>query len=204
MCNRSWMVITLLVFAVHCAGAQAQDRREGRSIWEDDGEIYPGWLCLECRDVYEHPEDYAAFAWNAYFGEHPWAWNSRLGIPFRVYNMDMQWVVVWFTDFVFDTPDFMPETMNVRIRLPNGVIITIELLENGPDLYVDPPPPPPTPVCSCGDGGDGGEEGDDFDEADGEGELDDLPDWGGQDSLGIVDIVDPDEHGDFPDFEYEL
>ena len=117
--------------------------------------------------------------------------------------MDMQWVVVWFTDFMFETPTFMPETMNVRIRLPNGVIITIELLQNGPDLYVDPPPPPPTPVCDCGGGG-AGEEGDDFDEADGEGEPDELPEWDDQDPVGIVDIVDPDEHGDFPDFEYEL
>ena len=61
-------------------------------MFEEDGRLYPGWLCEWCQT----PANYAAFAYNAYWGDNPWAWGSILGIPFRVYNLDGEWVGIWF------------------------------------------------------------------------------------------------------------
>ena len=69
----------------------------------DDGEHFPGYLCEECRDPHEHPMDFAAFAFNGFFGDEPWMWDSQLGIPFRIYNLQQQWVSVWFEGIVFDS-----------------------------------------------------------------------------------------------------
>lgn len=162
----------------------------------DDDVLYPGVLCHICRDPNEHPMDFAAAAYNSYFGEEPWLRDSQLGIPFRIYNLELQWVVVWFEGIAFDGISFLPNTMTVHIRLQDGQILTFNVIQGGPDLPVGDPNPEPEDggnSCSCDYGGDGEGE-DDYTEPD-EG-LPEPPDPSGR-----VGIEDPDEDGDFPEWE---
>lgn len=158
-------------------------------------EMFPGYMCTDCRDAYEHPMDYVAFAYNGFFGENPWMLGSDLGVPFRIYNLNMQWVAVWFEGIIFDTITLLPDTLEVRVRLPNGQILTFEVLQDGPDLPIgDPNPNRDDAGCTCGDDGDGEDDYADPDE--GLPEPEDLPE-----PSGVVSIVDPDEDGEFPEWE---
>lgn len=176
-----------------------------REVFSDEPDV-PGYLCDDCRDVYTDPMDFVAMAYNGYFGDDPWMWESQLGIPFRIYNLQGQWVAVWFEGVIFDSITFLPDTLDVRLRLPNGQILTFSVLQDGPDLPIgnpDPDPDPETPVatnnCSCGGGG-GGEGEDDYAEPDeGLPEPVELPE-----PSGVVTILDPDEDGEFPEWELEL
>ena len=134
-----WKVTALALVALLGTDAQALDRPEDHDIYEDDGYLYPGWLCAACRDPADYPEDFAAFAYNAYWGTDNWAFSSRLGIPFRVYNLQGQWVAVWFEDVFLDVPSLLPNTMDIRIRLETGEIVTIRPSGNAPELraYVE-------------------------------------------------------------------
>jgi len=169
-------------------------------VFADSGEIYPGYMCDECRDPSEHSMDFVAVAYNGYFGDNQWMWGSQLGVPFRIYNLDMQWVVVWFEGIVFDSITLLPDTMDVRVRLPNGQILTFTVIQGGPDLPVgDPhPEPPPNSVnCSCGGDGGGSDDEDDYPDGDDyEPEEPEEPEYS-----GVVEIWDPDEDDEFPEWE---
>jgi hypothetical protein len=174
------IIASLLVLTI-CADVFAQDRRDYGDVFEEDGRLYPGWLCEWCQT----PTNYAAFAYNAYWGDNPWAWGSILGIPFRVYNLDGEWVVIWFEKFLIDMPSLLPNTMLVKIRLRSGEIVTIEVLQDGPDLMTGS-----TATSSTGGGG----------------SLTSsyslgLPVVSG--SYGVVTIVDPDPDGNFPAVDEE-
>jgi hypothetical protein len=197
----SWKVIALSLIALLCTDARAFDRPEDHDIFADDGYIHPGWLCEACRDPLDHPGDFAAFAYNAYFGSDQWAFDSELGIPFRIYTLAGQWVAVWFENFLFDSISLLPNTLDVRIRLETGEVITITLVQGGPDLPVgdDAAVTEPAP-CDC-DGEESDEEEDEFED---DGPLDEGFEWEDPDPEGYVEIVDPDENGDFPDWDEEI
>lgn len=202
---KPWMAILLVVAALHGTDGNALTTGHARDRANGEDGVVPGWGCIECRDPTEHPEDFAAFAYNAYFGSDPWASSSRLGMPFRVYNMHMQWVLIWFDNILFDLPSLLPDTMDIRVRLPSGEVITITVIQGGPDLPVGPPVVPPNispdgSPCTCGGGGGG--EADDSDELPDDGDPGSEVDGPGR--HGVVDILDPDEDGDFPDWENEL
>jgi hypothetical protein len=195
-----WKVVTLLLVTLLSTDANAIDRRDDYDIYDDEPYIYPGWLCPECRDPAEFPGDFAAFAYNAYFGDGLWAFGSELGIPFRVYNLELQWVVIWFESVLFDLPSLLPDTMDVRLRLPTGEIITFTVVQGGPDLPVGGDTSvQETEGCGCGGGG--SDEDDEFDEFD---EDDEFGGFEGYEPEGVVEIVDPDEDGEFPEWAVEL
>lgn len=173
------------------------DPTEGDVFSDEPG--HPGYACVACRDPEEFPVDFAAFAYNGYLGENPWMFESQLGIPFRVYNLEMQWVVVWFEKLLFDSPTLLPDTVEVHLRLPTGEIIVVTVLQSGPDLQVgisDAPADTEPVSCSCGGTGGGGDDGDYADPDDYE-----PPEIEPMD--GVVEILDPDENGDFPGWEEE-
>ncbi len=62
--------------------------------------------------------------------------SSRLGIPFRIYNSRGQWVVAWFENLLFDSFTLLPDTLDVVLRLPSGEVVSITVLEGGPDMPV--------------------------------------------------------------------
>ena len=169
-----------------------------------EGEFFPGYLCDECRDPQEHPMDFVAVAYNGFFGEDPWMLGSQLGVPFRIYNLQMQWVVIWFEGIAFDSITLLPDTLNFRVRLANGQILTFTVLQGGPDLPVGEPNPAPPAVdgCTCdGDDDDPDDDGNGDDEyGDGNDDyaepVDGLPE-----PSGVVSIVDPDDDGGFPEWD---
>lgn len=194
--SKPWKVVTLLVVALLSTDAIAIDRRDRHDIYEDEPDIYPGWLCEACRDPGEYPGDFAAFAYNAYFGDDPWAFSSGLGIPFRVYNRDLQWVVIWFENFLFDMPSLLPNTLDVHVRLRTGEVVTFTVVQGGPDLPVgDAASAPDTDNCGCGGGEDEHDEFDEFEEPE---------DFEPPEPDGVVEIVDPNDDGEFPPWEVEL
>ena len=166
-------------------------------------ELIPGYLCDECRDPAEHPMDFVAAAYNGYFGEDPWMRDTLLGTPFRIYNLDGQWVVVWFEGVVFDVSTLLPDTMDVRLRLPDGRIVTFSVLQGGPGLPIGNPDPLPPPSGSCGCGDDDNDDQEDNEWGDGYADPDEglpeppeAPEYSGE-----VSIVDPDEDGGFPEWD---
>ena len=190
MCNFSR--IMLLALTLHCAPTFAIGFGLGPDDFADDvyGDgFFPGYLCDECRDPDEYPMDFAAFAYNGYFGEHPWLRESELGIPFRIYSLDRQWVTVWFDNVLFDVQTMLPNLVDILVRLDTGQILTFTMLQNGPDLPLGDP-----------EGGSGDDEYDEYDEYDepDEYELEEP------ERYGVVEIEDPDENGEFPDWEQEL
>lgn len=197
-----WKLMALAIFSVMCAQGQAFERLDDNEIYNDDDDFYPGWICEACRDPAEYPEDYAAFAYNAYFGEAAWAFGAELGIPFRVYSREATWVVIWFEDFLWDGVSLLPNTMDVRIRLETGEIVTITVLQGGPDLPVGDETSGTTDPCSCGSGGGASEDEEDHSEYADDAEEDFH--WEEPEYEGFVEIVDPDENGDFPEWEVEL
>ncbi|NIL94998.1 MAG: hypothetical protein GTO71_11335 [Woeseiaceae bacterium] len=136
-------MIAVIALAIMSAAAPAddwswQDGLIGDSIEGDiyADEDYPGYLCERCRDPFVYAIDFAAFAYNGYWGENPWMRSSRLGIPFRIYNSQGQWVVAWFENLLFDSFTLLPDTLDVVLRLPSGEVVSITVLEGGPDMPV--------------------------------------------------------------------
>ena len=197
-----WKLMALAILSVTCTQGQAFERLDDNEIYNDDDYLYPGWFCEVCRNPAEHPEDYAAFAYNAYFGEAAWAFGAELGIPFRVYNHEAKWVVIWFDDFLWDGVSLLPNTMDIRIRLETGEIVTITVLQGGPDLPVGEETSGTTDPCSC-DGGGGESEGEEDNSEDAD-EAEEDYHWEEPEYEGSVEIVDPDENGDFPEWDEEI
>jgi hypothetical protein len=180
--RRPWMVVvaSLLVLSA-TADVSAQGRHDDGDVFEDDGTIYPGWLCVTC----QLPRDFAAFAYNAYWSKTAWAWGSQLGIPFRVYNLDGEWVVIWFEDFLFNVPSLLPDTIKIKVRLRSGEIVTIEMVQGQSSVQIG--------GSGTTSGGSGGG----------------INPGGGlwlvvtTRPTGVVAIIDPDPDGTFPAFDQE-
>jgi hypothetical protein len=179
------------------ANAHALEMNSDFDVFEGDSGANRGWLCDACRDPAEHAIDFAAFSYNAYWGEDPWAFESSLGIPFRVYNRDGQWVAVWFEGFLLESISLLPSTMEVLVRLPTGEIVTFLVLQDGPDMVVGEPDTLSEPDAGEISGGDG-DDGEDY--ADDEGSYE----YEAPELTGSVEILDPDEDGEFPDWHEEL
>ena len=148
--QRPWMVALAALNLLGATGGVLADV----DVFDPDGQ-QPGWLCEQCRDPAAHPEDFAAFAYNAYWGPDAWAWDSILGIPFRIYNLELQWVAVWFEDFFLDAPSLLPNTMQIKLRLNSGEVISIEVLQDGPNMPIgaDDGAGHPGDGCFCTSGG---------------------------------------------------
>jgi len=197
---RKFNRILLLAFALSCVPGYADDTEERADNVFGNG-FYPGYVCDECRSPPpDFPMDFAAVASNEFFGDNPWLRQSNLGMPFRVYNLQREYVVIWFEGLLFDIPSLLPNLMDIRVRLENGQVITITVLQNGPELPVGEIPT--GPEFDSNDSGDGGG-GDDGDEDDDYEEPDDY-EFEEPEHNGVVDIEDPDENDEFPDWEEEL
>jgi len=190
----------LCAIALYCAPAVAISLDDRADDVFDAG-FFPGFVCDLCRDPQQHPEDFAAFAYNAYFGDDPWMWDSQLGIPFRIYDLHLHWVVVWFEGVLFDAPTLLPNLMDIRLRLESGIVVTFTVLQTGPDMPIGERDPGSGQPSAGGDSGGGGGEGDDDYE-----EADDAADFelDADDYFGSVEIIDANEDGEFPDWEEEL
>ena len=103
---------------------------------------------------------------------------------------------VRFEGLAFDGLTLLPETFDIRIRLESGQVITITVLENGPDMPIGEPNP----------GDSGGAEADDDEFVDDDYADDSDPFlWEPEDEPeGVVEIIDPDEDGYFEDWHEEL
>jgi hypothetical protein len=163
------------------------------------GGFVPGLLCEDCRDPYDYPMDYVAFGYNAFFGEDPWLFGSEVNWPFRVYNLEREWVNIWFDDVFHFWPSLLPEVLTVMIRFENGRIFRFYVLRDEPSLPVgeqQPEPESESTACGCAGGDD---DDDEYTEPEEELEFEE------RERTGSVEIVDPDEDGDFPPFwEEEL
>lgn len=186
--------LVLLLLAMHFAPAFAGDINKRTDDVFGNG-FYPGYMCVECRNPEDFPMDYAAFAYNHFFGENPWLRNSRLGIPFRVYNMKLEYAIVWFEKMLFDAPSFLPNLLEIKLRLENGRVLTMEVLQTGPPLPIGPE------VNISRQGGGWGSGGDDDHDYSDDGEDFDFDDEGFR---GVVEIEDPDDEGNFPEWEEEV
>jgi len=198
---RNYCRILLLSLTLHSVSTFAIEFGEPADDVYDDG-FFPGYLCDECRDPDEFPMDFAAFAFNGFFGDNPWLRDTELGIPFRVYALDGQWVVIWFDNVLFDIQTMLPNLLDILLRLNTGQILTFTVVQNGPDLLLGDPEggSGEGSGCSCA-GGTGDDSGDDeydeYDEPD-EYELEEP------ERYGVVEIEDPDENGEFSDWQQEL
>jgi hypothetical protein len=158
----------------------------------------PGILCDECRDPNEYPMDFVAFAYNGFFGDEHWMFGSKISWPFRIYNLNGDWVNTWFEDVIFYTPSLLPRLLTVMIRFENGQVVAFKVRMGESSLPIgnqDPEPEPGPGSCSCG--GEGGDD-DEYDDPD-------EYEWPEPEPTGNVEIVDADEDGEFPPFwEEEL
>jgi hypothetical protein len=188
------LIIILIATVLPCSLVLADDI-ENVGVYGDG--FYPGVVCVDCRDPYEYPMDFVAFGYNAFFGEDAWLFASNLDWPFRIYNLDGDWVAVWFENILFDMPSLLPDLMQVMLRFENGQIVAYTVLQDGPDMPVgaesESEPESGSADCGCGDG----EEGDDeYEESEEEWEWE----WEESELTGEVEIVDPDEDGEFDDY----
>ena len=195
------LFVLLVATVLPCSLASAGPIDDGMADDVFGPGFYRGILCDDCRDPYEYPMDFVAVAFNAYFGEDPWLFESNLGWPFRIYTLDGQYVVVWFENFIFNIPTLLPGLFDVYVRFENGRVMSFSILQDGPDLQIGPitePEPDPeleSDSCSCAGGGSDADS-ENYDEPD---EFDpDEPE-----RTGIVEIEDPDEDGEFEPWDRE-
>ncbi len=199
---RSCLQVVLLAFVFQAATASAIEFGErdfpDRADTVYDNGFFPGIVCSACRDPMEYPEDYAALIYNGFFGENRWLTDWQLGLPIRVYDENLNYVLVWFEGVLFDMPSLLPNLMDMLVRLPNGVIIRLTVLQEGPDMIVGDDPNRvgggTASHCYCG----GGRDDDDYAEPD---EIEEIE---FDNPVGRVEILDPDEDGEFPEWEEEL
>lgn len=204
---RKFHISLLLCLMLPWTATQAlpfEGRRTDIGTGEDTApldDIPPGILCDRCRDFDEYPMDVVAVIYNAFFGDDPWLFDSNISFPIRVYALDRSWVLVWFEGIFFDVPTLLPDLMDVVVRMPDGQVLRFTLMQGGPDLPFGDPyvPPQPGSAGNCGCGGGGGGDDDDYEEPE---DLEDIE--FDDDRDGVVDIIDPDEEGDFPEWEEEV
>lgn len=161
-------------------------------------------FCGECRNPLRYPDDWANFAFNQVYGEEAWMDFDEADDFFivnrnrdRVY-VDVDYVMKGFNLFGKELPLWPKNKLQIELALPNGRIVTYIR-----SIFMHPLPVPAGDNeiggsgrdRSDGSGGDAGEADDDHDRADDY----DHPEV---ERNGIVDIVDPDEDGEFPDADW--
>lgn len=160
---------------------------------------YPALLCPACRDPMTNSGDFGNFAWNAVWGPNRThgLWDQFApGGMLKIMNSQGQFVLVWFSDYIhmFGSPT---NTMHINVRLPNGQVLTYAVIQVGIALPVG------SIDANATDPGAGGEEPGEEDGADWNDGADyeysepDQPE-------GIVEILDPDDYGEYPDWFEEL
>ncbi len=159
--------------------------------------------CEQCRDPYEHPDDYVNFAYNQIYGDDGWmdfdqADDFYISNPdgFVVY-VDVDFVMHGFELAGLSLPIWPTNLLQIALAMPNGNIYTTRRAVFHRTLPV-PTSQDPAPG-SPGGGEEGGDEGvDDPENGDDEEEWE-LPEI---ERNGTVEIQDPDENGDFPDADW--
>ena len=155
--------------------------------------------CERCRDPYEHPDDYVNYAYDQIYGDDGWM-DFDQADDFYISNPD-GFVVYVDVDFVMHGLDFLGTSLplwptyflQIAVALPNGNIYTTQRSVFHRTLPV-PTSQDPAPASPTG-GGDGGDEGvDDPEDDDEEWEPPEI------ERNGNVEIEDPDEDGEFPEW----
>lgn len=159
--------------------------------------------CEQCRDPYEHPDDYVNYAYDQIYGDDGWmdfdqADDFYISNPdgFVVY-VDVDYVMHGHQLFGLSLPIWPTNLLQITLALPNGTIYTTL---RGVFHRTLPVPTSQDPAPSKPGGGDNGDnEGVDDPEDDGDDEEWELPEI---ERYGTVEIEDPDENGDFPDADW--
>jgi hypothetical protein len=162
-------------------------------------------FCEMCRDPLRYPDDWANFAFNQVYGDKAWLDFDEADDFFlvnrrgdRVY-VDVDYVMKGINVFGKELPLWPKNKLQIELALPNGRIVTYLR-----SIFMYPLPVPSgsdtgtgSDNTSSGDGsgGHGGEGDDDYDTEDDYNHPEVEPN-------GIVDVVDPDENGEFPDTEW--
>ena len=189
-------LIILMFAAVLPYSPAFADDTEDVDVFDND--FGPGIVCDDCRDPYEYPMDYVGLAYNAFFGDEAWLFDSNVSWPFRIYNLDGDWVAIWFEDLLFDMPSLMPNLMEVMLRFENGQVMLYTVLQDGPDMQVgaetESDSESGSADCDCDEGGEDSD--DEYEDPEEEWEWDEEE----SERTGDVEIVDPDEDGEYDDF----
>lgn len=160
-------------------------------------------LCEECRDPIRYTDDWANFAFNQVYGDEAWM-DFDQADDFFIYNLrgdrvyvDIDYVMEGFNLIGQRLPIWPKNKLLIELALPNGDIVSYVR-----SIFMHPLPVPASDDSSEDDpgsnGGGGGGEADDDDRPD---DDDGLPDPDIEHE-GIVEIVDPDEVGEYPDTEW--
>ena len=185
------LIALLLMLGADIAAAQA------------NSQVVP---CDACRDPVEHPEDYVNHALNQIYGPDAWMTVEEAD-DFYIESPEALLVYV-DVDFLFlgidllglDLPLWPTNMLQFTLGLPNGEIyVAARSIFQAPlpvpaNAYNEPPEPDEE---SSGDGADGGNDG--VDEESGDEERDD-DEWPEVERTGRVEIVDPDEDGNVPEW----
>lgn len=183
----------LLFFAVFFAGGEALAQLNAQEIF-----------CQACRDPYDHPEDWANFAFNQVYGDQAWM-DFDQADDFFLYNrtgdrvyVDVDYIMKGFRLFGQNLPLWPRNKLRIEVVLPNGKIRAYIR-----SIFMHPLPVPapdndkrPGRNLRDTDGDQNDREADD--------DFGDPDDYEHPDveREGIVDIVDPDEDGEFPGTEW--
>lgn len=109
--------------------------------------------CSLCRDVYQHPEDYANHAYNQVFGENP-TLSFAAGDLLKIVAPNGQWAIVDLNYIIQPTGlSLNIIILSYSISLPNGKIEMVvqnprggfsryQAFTHSPDLIVGPDPAP--------------------------------------------------------------
>lgn len=161
-------------------------------------------FCDECRDPLRYPDDWANFAFNQVYGDEAWMDFDEADDFYlvnrnkdRVY-VDVDYVMKGFNVFGKELPLWPKNKLQIELALPNGRLVTYIR-----SIFMHPLP---VPSSSSGDGrfnnessGDGGGNAGEADDDDARGDDYEHPEV---ERNGVVDIVDPDEDGEFPDADW--
>ena len=158
------------------------------------------FVCADCRDANQHPDDFVNFSFNQAYGPDAWLTFEQAD-DFYITNLDNQTVYVDI-DFVFlgfgfqglELPFWPTNLLQFTLALPNGNIYTVLR-----SIFLTRLPVPSSDDGGVS-GGDGGAEGEDEDD-------DNYDDYDGEESEyddyeGTTGIEDPDEYGNFEEPEW--
>lgn len=166
-------------------------------------------MCTECRDPVDYPDDYVNFAFNQIYGPDSWM-PFELADDFFITNSDGQTVYV-DVDFIFlgfgveglRLPFWPTNMLRITLALPDGSLHQAirSIFQTSlpvPSSGEDDQPVDSGRNPSDNDGGEDGEdEEDEYDADPGEREDPEI-----DDPVGIVEIEDPDENGNFAGTEW--
>lgn len=155
--------------------------------------------CGQCRDPYDHPDDYVNFAYGQVYGDYGWM-DFDQADDFFIVNPD-GFVVYVDVDFIMQGLEFFGLTLpmwptnqlEISLALPNGTLYTTRRSVFHRTLPV-PTSQDPEPADRSEDGDEGVD--DDLEVDDEEWEIPEI------ERNGTVEIQDPDENGDFPDTDW--